>query len=60
MKPMSIVTIGNWSNPFPYINSFYSKTKISFKRVGTIIVLIRQMRKLSTDKLNASSKVTYM
>lgn len=43
MKAMSIVTIGNCSNPFPYINSFYSKTKIS---LGTIIVLIRQMRKL--------------
>lgn len=46
MKAMSIVTIGNYSNPFPYINSFYSKTKIS---LGTIIFLIRQMRKLSTD-----------
>lgn len=60
MKAMPIVTIGNFSNPFPYINSFYSKTKIYFKGVGTIIVLIRQMRKLGIDKLNVSSKVTYM
>lgn len=45
MKATPIVTIRNCSYPFPYINSFYSKTKISFKGVGTIIVLIRQMRK---------------
>lgn len=31
----------NCSKPFPYIKSFYSTNKIFFKKVDTIIVLMK-------------------